>query len=95
LSIANHGALLHAAKLLTGNKLFGPYGDRIDGLRDEDFIDDTIAELDSSPSSTLVPQGFQYLPDFLSAEEERGLVEGIENKPWDVDAEGRRVQIYG
>lgn len=47
----------------------------------------------SVPAAPDIP-GLQYLPDFITAEEERALIEAIDQQPWLNDLK-RRVQHYG
>lgn len=46
-----------------------------------------------APDAPNIP-GLQYLPDFITADEERALIEAIDQQPWLNDLK-RRVQHYG
>lgn len=75
-------------------KLFGPFGSGPCGLRDKDFIDTSLPPL---PSLALGSQleGWECVQMAISSEEEKDLLTRLETMRWDVDNEGRRVQIYG
>lgn len=51
-----------------------------------------LLDIPSEPVSDIA--GLSYLPDFISAEEERALIEAIDHQPWLSDLK-RRVQHYG
>jgi alkylated DNA repair protein alkB family protein 8 len=86
---ASRNFLIEFAKAIATKSLFGPYSHE-DFLSDSDFIDFSLLAAPSTPF-----KGFEYLENVLSLAEEEALVSLIDSSKWDVDTDGRRVQVYG
>jgi len=90
--LASHEALVEFAEKIAGKKLFGPYGGN-HSLQDADFVDSNLAP--RSPNTDGTISGFKYYEGFITLEEEKSLLTYFDGHDWDIDKDGRRVQIYG
>jgi alkylated DNA repair dioxygenase AlkB len=69
-------------------------------VRQLSFLDDLVTPSATAPAATAtvlpIPDvpGLAYLPDYVSADEERELLEAIDREPWLTEWQRRR-QIYG
>lgn len=87
---ASKAYLVEFAKAVASKAFFGPYS-HDDYLHDSDFIDFSIV---NAPLST-ASKGFHYVDPLVEVQEEERLLKFIDSSNWDMDTEGRRVQVYG